>query len=71
MGRARSAKNSSTTWPWTTVPRRSGTRPILSWTGSYHDFTGADRFNFAPYNLLLTPSKRKSMFGSVNVDLTE
>ncbi|MBP7367333.1 MAG: TonB-dependent receptor, partial [Pseudoxanthomonas sp.] len=30
-----------------------------------------DRFNFAPYNLLLTPSKRKSMFGSVNVDLTD
>ena len=39
--------------------------------GTYHDFTGADRFNFAPYNLLLTPSKRKSMFGSVNVDLTD
>jgi iron complex outermembrane receptor protein len=31
--------------------------------GTYHDWTGSqDRFNFAPYNLLLTPSQRKSMF---------
>ena len=29
---------------------------------------GADRFNFAPYNLLLTPSKRKSIFASVTYD---
>ena len=25
--------------------------------GTYHDFGGADRFNFAPFNLLLTPSR--------------
>lgn len=40
-------------------------------SGTYHDFSGADRFNYAPYNLLLTPSKRKSVFGSVNYDLTD
>ncbi|MBB1061339.1 TonB-dependent receptor [Lysobacter spongiae] len=39
--------------------------------GTYHGFGGADRFNFAPYNLLLTPSKRKSIFASVNYDLSE
>ena len=25
--------------------------------GTYHDFGGADRFNYAPFNLLLTPSE--------------
>ena len=39
--------------------------------GTYHSFSGADRFNFAPFNLLLTPSKRKAMFTSLNYDLTE
>jgi len=40
--------------------------------GTYHGFHfGSDGFNFAPYNLLLTPSKRKSIFGSVNYDITE
>jgi iron complex outermembrane recepter protein len=39
--------------------------------GTYHNFSGADRFNFAPYNLLLTPSKRKALFTSLNFDLTD
>jgi iron complex outermembrane receptor protein len=39
--------------------------------GTYHNFGGADRFNFAPYNLLLTPSKRKAVFTSLNYDLTD
>jgi len=39
--------------------------------GTYHSFSGADRFNFAPYNLLLTPSKRKALFTSLNFDLTD
>ncbi len=39
--------------------------------GTYHGFTGADRFNYAPFNLLLTPSKRKAVFASVNYDLTD
>jgi len=29
----------------------------------YHRFTSADRFNFAPFNLLVTPSRRNSAFG--------
>jgi len=36
----------------------------------FHCFTTADRFNFAPYNLLLTPSERKSVFGQVRFDFT-
>ena len=39
--------------------------------GTYHQFTGADRFNFAPFNLLLTPSERKALFASATIDLGE
>ncbi|HEY1137761.1 MAG TPA: TonB-dependent receptor [Xanthomonadaceae bacterium] len=39
--------------------------------GTYHQFTGADRFNFAPFNLMLTPSERKSLFANINIELTE
>jgi iron complex outermembrane receptor protein len=39
--------------------------------GTYHGFSGADRFNFAPFNYLLTPSKRKALFTSVNYDITD
>jgi iron complex outermembrane receptor protein len=39
--------------------------------GTYHDWSGADRFAYAPYNLLLTPQTRKSLFGSVQYDITE
>ncbi len=38
---------------------------------SYHPFSGADRFNFAPYNYYVTPSKRANIFGQVNVQLTD
>ncbi len=37
----------------------------------FHGFTGGDRFNFAPYNYYVTPSKRSNFFGSVNYELTE
>ncbi|HEX3757240.1 MAG TPA: TonB-dependent receptor plug domain-containing protein, partial [Kofleriaceae bacterium] len=37
---------------------------------TYHDFGAADRFNFAPYNLVLTPSQRISAFSSVTYKLT-
>ena len=40
-------------------------------TSTYHDFTGADRFNYAPFNLLLTPSKRKSMFARMRFELSD
>ncbi|MBL8262568.1 MAG: TonB-dependent receptor [Xanthomonadaceae bacterium] len=61
---------------WYDITLNNGTttpvwNPADPSTGSYHDFGGADRFNFAPYNLLLTPSERKSLFASVNIDLSE
>jgi len=37
----------------------------------YHCFTSADRFNFAEYNLVLTPSERKGIFGQFRFDLTD
>jgi len=40
-------------------------------SGTYHNFTNADRFNFAPLNLLLTPSQRKALFTSLSYDATE
>jgi iron complex outermembrane receptor protein len=39
--------------------------------GTYHNFSGADRFNFAPFNLLLTPSKRKSLFASGTYEIND
>lgn len=35
------------------------------------DFSTASRFNFAPFNLLLTPSERKSVFTRIDYDLSE
>ena len=40
-------------------------------SGGFQDFTGADRFNFSQFNLLLTPSKRTGLFGQVRVELTD
>ena len=39
--------------------------------GTYHHFTNADRFNYAPFNLLLTPSQRKALFTSLTYDATD
>ena len=39
-------------------------------TDDYHCFGTPDRFNFAPYNLLLTPNERKSVFGQVRFEFT-
>src|SRR5690606_89596 len=39
--------------------------PECERTDDFHCFATADRFNFAPYNLLLTPSERKTVFGQV------
>ncbi|HEX7030208.1 MAG TPA: TonB-dependent receptor [Gammaproteobacteria bacterium] len=32
-------------------------------------FTNAERFNFAPYNLVITPSRRTAMFGQANFEV--
>ena len=38
--------------------------------GDFIPFTTANRYNFAPNNLLLTPSERKSVFGQVRFEFT-
>ena len=43
----------------------TGWNPADPDSGNFHNFSGADRFNFAPFNLLLTPSERKAMFASM------
>ena len=40
-------------------------------TSDFHEFTDADRFNFQPFNFMLTPSTRTGVFGIVTQDLTE
>jgi iron complex outermembrane receptor protein len=37
----------------------------------YHQFTDADRFNYAPYNLLLTPSRRTAIFAQGRYNLRD
>ncbi len=37
--------------------------------GDYHDFGSSDRFNFAPYNLMQTPSQRIGLFSGVTYRL--
>ncbi len=38
---------------------------------TYHAFGGADRFNYAPFNLLLTPTERKSLYTSMLYEVTD
>ena len=54
----------------TTTPNYNNGNPT-SGAGTYHNWSGADRFNYAPFNLLLTPSTRKSVFGSADYDITD
>jgi iron complex outermembrane receptor protein len=49
--------------------------PGMPTIGDFHPWVGSgpdsDRFNFAPYNLLLTPSERKSLFVQGNYKITD
>ncbi|HEY2678756.1 MAG TPA: TonB-dependent receptor [Steroidobacteraceae bacterium] len=38
---------------------------------TYHNWSNADRFNYAPYNLLLTPNERKSMFTNLTYNIND
>jgi len=40
-------------------------------SGSFRPFVTEDRFNFQPYNYILTPLERVSVFGSVSQDITD
>jgi iron complex outermembrane receptor protein len=52
----------------TATPTWSPNNPA---TNTYHHFTNADRFNFAPFNLLSTPSERKAIFTNLTYNITD
>src|SRR5262249_42965544 len=54
----------------TTTPVWDPNNPLTP-PSTYHHWSNADRFNFAPLNLLLTPSERKSIWTSVSYDWTD
>ena len=39
--------------------------------GDFHGFANADRFNFQPYNYLVTPNRRVNLFGKTDYELTD
>lgn len=49
----------------------AGANGLQNFPDGYHHFTGADRFNFAPYNLLLTPSERTGFFAQTDYKVTD
>ena len=40
-------------------------------SGDFHGFTDADRFNFRPYNFLVTPNRRVNLFGKAEYDISD
>lgn len=57
--------------PIRTNPRYDPTQTCTNRTDDFRCFTSADRFNFAQFNLLLTPSERKSLFAQARWDFDE
>jgi iron complex outermembrane recepter protein len=51
----------------------NGTAPggVPNFPNGFHQFTGADAFNFAPYNLLLTPSERTGIFANASYKISD
>ncbi len=54
----------------TTVPAWNPANPTAP-PSTYHNWSNADRFNFAPLNLLLTPSQRKSIWTGITYDASD
>lgn len=52
----------------TTLPNYDPNNPA---GGDYHAFGTADRFNFRPYNYLVTPNRRVNLFGKAAYDVSE
>jgi iron complex outermembrane recepter protein len=50
----------------TRLPGAAGTS-----LADYRCYTGADAFNYQPYNLLMTPQERGAMFSTVNYRMTD
>ncbi|PHZ83228.1 TonB-dependent receptor [Paremcibacter congregatus] len=45
--------------------------PAAPGTGDFHEFATADRFNFAPFNLVLTPSERVGVYSQVSYEIAD
>ena len=54
----------------TTTPVWNPANPTTP-PSTYHNFSSADRFNYAPFNLLLTPSQRKALWTSLTYDASD
>jgi iron complex outermembrane recepter protein len=54
----------------TTSPLFDPANPTVA-PSTYHQFGTADRFNFAPFNLLLTPSERRSIFTNLTYTIND
>jgi outer membrane receptor protein involved in Fe transport len=55
--------------PCAAVSRNAGATGTTVDTANYHCFTGADTYNYQPYNLLITPQERSSIFTMLNYQL--
>lgn len=52
-------------------PNYDPTQTGCARTDGYHCFSTADRFNFSPFNLVVTPSERAGLFGQFRYDLSD
>lgn len=53
------------------VITNDGVTGAATYPGDFHKFTNDDRYNYAPHNLLLTPSTRSSVFTSFQYDVND
>lgn len=54
-----------------TVSRNEGATGAEVNPDNYHCFTGADAYNYQPFNLLITPTERTSMFTMLNYQVND
>ncbi|MGH3558221.1 MAG: TonB-dependent receptor, partial [Mycobacterium sp.] len=54
-----------------TASKVAGPSGVLQFPRDFHQFGTADRYNFASYNLLLTPSKRTGFFANIQYKVTD
>ncbi|HYE52685.1 MAG TPA: TonB-dependent receptor [Azospirillaceae bacterium] len=51
--------------------RRPVYNPAAPGSGDFEPFTTADRFNFQPFNYIMTPQERIGMYGQIQYDLLD
>lgn len=51
-----------------TLPNYDPNNPA---SGDFHAFSDADRFNFRPFNYLITPTRRVNLFGKAEYDVAD